>query len=102
MLNDTCGCFVTPAPVNIPGPQGPAGVVPVTGTATLVGGTITITAAIDAASFITTQRTVVGGTLGFLVVSTNVAGGTFTVASYQTNGTAQAADTSTFSYYIYG
>jgi hypothetical protein len=96
MLNDTCGCPSNPAPVNIPGPTGQAAATPQVGSAVLVGGTVTVTATLTTASKIFVERTVSGGTAGFITVTKNVAGGTFTISS------SSAIDTSTFDYIIFG
>lgn len=68
---------------------------PRSGTATLVGGTVTVTdAAITANTIITVQRVTAGGTIGDITV-TRTAGTSFTLTS------ADVADTSTVSYLIY-
>jgi hypothetical protein len=96
MLNDTCGCAVNPAPVNIPGPQGASAPAPQTGTGTLVAGAVVISAVLTSASFIVVQRTSSTGTVGTLYVTQNVGAGTFTV-----NSTSNT-ETSSFQYFIYG
>ena len=96
MLNDTCGCSVNPAPVNIPGPQGASAPAPQTGTGTLVAGAAVISAVLTSASNIQITRTSAVGTPGTLYVTQNVGAGTFTV-----NSTSNT-ETSSFQYFIYG